>query len=50
METRVLIAKAVLAGCEFTEVASGLWDRLVVELEDNTALRDVADGDVELSI
>lgn len=50
METRAGVSKAVLAGGELTEVASGLGDYIVVELEDDATLRLAGDGDIELDI
>lgn len=37
VEGRALVTEAVLASAELTEVAGGLGDDVVVELEDNTA-------------
>ena len=47
-EAGALVAEAVLAGGELTEVARGLGDNVVVELEDDAARGLVVDGDVEL--
>ena len=48
MEAGAGVAKAVLAGAELAEVASGLGDDIVEELEDDAARRLVVDGDVKL--
>ena len=48
MYSRVLVAEAALAGGELAEVASGLGDDVVPELEDDAALGLSADGNVEL--
>lgn len=37
MEGRALVAEAVLASAELTEVLGGLGDNIVVEFEDDTA-------------
>lgn len=37
VEGRALVTEAVLASAELTEVAGGLGDNVVVELEDDTA-------------
>ena len=50
MEGGALVAKTVLAGGELTEVARGLGDHVVVELEDDAARGLAVDGDVELRI
>ena len=38
MESRPSISEALLAGAESTEVLSGLWDYIVVEVEVDAAL------------
>lgn len=48
MERRALVAEAVLACAELTEVLSGLGNNIVVELEDDAPCGLVVDGDVEL--
>lgn len=48
MEVRVRVAEPVLTGAELAEVASGLWDGIIVQFEDNTTGWLIADGDVEL--
>ena len=48
MEGRALVAKAVLAGGELTEVARGLGHNVVTELEDDAAGGLATNGDVEL--
>ena len=49
METRALVTETVLASAELTEVARGLGDSLVVELEDDAAGGLVRDVDVKLA-
>ena len=49
MERRALIAKAILTGGQFAEVAGRFGDDVVVELEDNTTTRAVADRDIKLN-
>ena len=48
VETRALVAEAVLTSAELAEVASRLGDSVVVELEDDAAGGLVRDGDVKL--
>lgn len=48
MEDRVLVTEAMLASGKLTEVASGLRDNIVPELEDDAALGLAVDGNVEL--
>ena len=48
MEGRALIAVAVLARRKLAEVARGLGDHVVVELEDDAAERLAVGGDVKL--
>jgi len=38
VEGRISVAEALLAGAESTEVLSGLWDYIVVEVEVDAAL------------
>jgi hypothetical protein len=44
------ITEAVLASAELTEVLGGLWDDIVVELEDDTAGWLVVDGDIKVGV
>ena len=48
VETRASVAESVLASRELTEVASGLGNNIVVQLEHDAARGLVVDGDVEL--
>ena len=48
MEGRILVAEAVDACGELTEVFRGLWDDVVEELELKTAGVLAVDGNVEL--
>ena len=48
MEAATLVSKAMLASSELTEVARGLGDDIVVELEDDATSRLVVDRNVEL--
>ena len=48
VEAGSLVSEPVLARSELAEVASGLGDDVVVQLEDDAARGLVVDGDVEL--
>ena len=48
MKRAVLVPEAVLAGRELAEVARGLGNNVVVELEGDALSRLAADGDVKL--
>ena len=48
VEGRSFVSESVLASSELTEVACGLGDFIVVEFEDDAALRLAVDGDIEL--
>jgi|SRR5690242_11783256 len=50
MEGRALIAEALLAGSEGTEVLSGLGDGLAVEANGDTAEFFIAVGDIEVDL
>ena len=47
-EARALVAEAVLAGGELTEIPRSLWDDVVPELEDDAAGGLVVNGKIEL--
>lgn len=48
MEGRALVAEAMLVRRELAEVARGLGDHIVVELEDDAAEWPAVDGDIKL--
>ena len=48
VEARALITETVLASGELAEVAGGLGDDIVIELEDDAARGLSADGNIEL--
>ena len=50
MERAVRVAETVLAGRELAEVAGGLGDDVVIELEDDAARGLAADGNIELEL
>lgn len=48
VEGRALVAEAMLVRRELAEVARGLGDHIVVELEDDAAEWPAVDGDIKL--